>query len=61
MSEGQCKTIWDILAAVFRMTTGGNKILMGIRRFGVKICAYSILIKSGLGVKENVLVVYKNE
>ena len=29
---------------------------MGIRRFGVKICAYSILIQSGLSAKENVLV-----
>ena len=39
------------------MATGGYKILVGIGRFCVKICAYSILIKSGLDVKENVLVV----
>ena len=31
--------------------------LVGISRFGVEICAYSILIQSGLGVKENVLVI----
>ena len=29
----------------------------GIRIFGVKICEYSILIQSGLGVKVNVLVI----
>ena len=33
---------------------------MGIRRFGVQICAYSILIQSGLGVKKNVLVIQLN-